>query len=137
MNSTLTIVIAVLSSSVVAAIISAVMQKKNEKEQRIFNAKLDAYKEFATHLESRFTTLTDSGRNPELTTLMEISAKCLLVSSEELNKELKHFFSFVDQLNKKCCSPNFDMKKEEPNFLKVWNMTETIEQLMRKDLGSE
>lgn len=135
MNSIITILIAVLSSGAVAAIVSAVMQKRNEKEQRIFNAKLESYKEFIEHLESRFTSLTDMGKNLDLVLLMKISAKCLLVSSEELNKELKYFFSFVDQLNKKCCSQDYDAEKEKPDFVKVWNWAEKIEDLMRKDLG--
>ena len=135
MNSTITIIIATLSSGVVAALVSALMQKRNEKEQRIFNAKVEAYKNFIEHLESRFTTLTDNGKNPDLVTLMKISAPCLLVSNEELNSELKHFFSFVDQLNEKCNSPEYDARKEKPNFVEVWNKAEKIEQLMRKDLG--
>jgi len=41
MSSTATIIIAILSSGVVAALVSALMQKRNEKEQRIFNAKIE------------------------------------------------------------------------------------------------
>lgn len=135
MNSITTIVIAVLSSGVIAALVSAFMQKRNEREQRIFNARFLAYTNFVEHLESRFTTLTDEGKSPDLVTLMKISAPCLLVSSGDLNSELKHFFSFVDHLNKKCNNPDFDLKKEEQSFVEVWNKAEKIEKLMRKDLG--
>lgn len=135
MNSSITIIIAIFSSGAIAALVSAIMQKRNKKEQRIFNAKLDAYTNFIEHLESRFTTLTDNGKNLDLVTLMKISAPCLLVSNSELNNELKLFFSFVDQLNKRCCSSDYDATKEKLNFIEVWNKAEKVEQLMRKDLG--
>jgi len=111
MNSTNTIIIAILSSGAVAALVSALMQKRNEKEQRIFNAKLEAYKEFAAHLGSRFVSLTKSGENLDITTLAEVSARCLLVSNEALNKELKAFLAYVSEVYKRCSAPDYDEKK--------------------------
>jgi len=111
MNSTNTIIIAILSSGAVAALVSALMQKRNEKEQRIFNAKLEAYKEFAAHLESRLVSLTKSGENLDITTLAEVSARCLLVSNEALNKELKAFLAYVSEVYKRCSAPDYDEKK--------------------------
>lgn len=54
MGTTLQFIITLLLSGVIAALVSAVMQKRNEKESRLFNEKLEAYKEFAAHLESKF-----------------------------------------------------------------------------------
>lgn len=131
--------ITVLSSGVIAAIISgvvsAVMQKRNEKESRLFNAKLEAYKEFASHLESRFVSLTKQGEGLDLATLGEASAKCLLVSSSDLNKELKVFLVYVNDIYQKCCSPDYDEEKEEQSFVKLWADGEKIEDMMRRDLG--
>lgn len=47
MGTTLQFIITLILSGVVAALVSAIMQKRNEKESRLFNAKLEAYKEFA------------------------------------------------------------------------------------------
>ena len=131
MNSTITIIIAILSSGVVAALVSTLMQKRNEKEQRIFNAKLEAYKEFAAHLVSRFTSLTKEGKDLDIATLAEISAKCLLVSNKALNKELKAFIAYVSGVYKKCS----DNKEENSDFEKLWKDADKIEDLMRNDLG--
>ena len=135
MNSTTTIIIAILSSGVVAALVSALMQKQNEKEQRIFNAKLDAYKEFVAHLESRFVSLTKDGKNLDITTLAEVSAKCLLVANSALNKELKAFLVHVSEVYKKCSAPDYDENKESDMFDKLWKDADEIEDLMRSDLG--
>jgi len=135
MNPTITIIIAILSSGVVAAVVSALMQKRNEKEQRIFNAKLEAYREFAAHLESRFVSLTKSGGNLDITTLAEIGAKCLLVSNSALNKELKAFLVYVSEVYKRCSASNYDAKNEGEMFDKLWNDADKIEDLMREDLG--
>ena len=139
MSKTFQFLIILLSSSVVAAIVSgviiAVMQKRNEKESRLFNAKLEAYKEFAAHLESRFVSLTKDGKNLDITVLAEISAKCLLVSNFILNKELKAFLVYVSEVYKRCCSPDYDEKSEGDMFDKLWSDADKIEDLMRSDLG--
>ncbi len=135
MNSTTTIIIAILSSGVVATVVSALMQKRNEKEQRIFNAKLEAYREFSAHLVSRFTSLTKEGKDLTITTLAEISAKCLLVSSRPLNKELKSFLAYVSEVYKRCSAPGYDEKNEGDMFDKLWKDADKIEDLMREDLG--
>ncbi len=135
MNSTTTIIIAILSSGVVAALVSALMQKRNEKEQRIFNAKLEAYREFAAHLVSRFTSLTKEGKNLDIATIAEVSAQCLLVSNPILNKELKTFLVYVSEVYKKCSSLNYDENNSGPMFDKLWNDADKIEDLMREDLG--
>ena len=130
MDTTSQFVLILLSSSVIAAIVSgvitAMMQKRNEKEQRIFNAKLDAYKEFATHLVSRFTSLTREGKDLNISILAETSAKCLLVSSEPLNKELKTFLVHVDKTYN---------EGKNADFKKLWEDADKIENLMREDLG--
>ena len=107
------------------------MQKRNEKESRLFNAKLDAYKEFSTHLVSRFTSLTKRGENLDITILAEISAKCLLVSNDILNKELKSFLAYVSEVYKKCLNNT----EKDSNFEKLWSDADKIEDLMRRDLG--
>lgn len=135
MNAIITIIIAILSSGFIAAIVAALVQKRNEKESRLFNAKLEVYKEFAAHLESRFVSLTKEGRNLDITTLAEVSAKCLLVSSSNLNKELKTFLAYVSEVYKKCLLPDYDEKNAEPMFDKLWSDADKIEDLMRKDLG--
>lgn len=139
MNTTLQFLIILLSSGAVAAMVSgvitAVMQKRNEKESRLFNAKLEAYKEFAAHLESRFVSLTKSGGNLNIVTLSEVSAKCLLVSDPILNKELKAFLAYVSEVYKRCCQSNYDEKNERSMFDKLWNDADKIEDLMREDLG--
>lgn len=135
MNSITTIIIAVLSSGVIAAIVSTLMQKQNEKESRLFNAKLEAYKEFAAHLESRFVSLTKNGKNLDITTLAEVSAKCLLVSNPFVNKELKAFLVYVSEVYKRCFSPDYDEKNEGHLFDKLWSDADRIENLMREDLG--
>ncbi len=135
MNSITTIIIAILSSGFIAAVVSALMQKRNEKEQRIFNAKLEAYKEFAAHLESKFVSLTKEGENLDITTLAEVSAKCLLVSNDILNKELKDFLVYVSEVYKRCSASDYDESKESEMFDKLWNDADKIEGLMRKDLG--
>jgi len=128
-----------LSSSVIAALVSgivtAVMQKRNEKESRLFNAKLDAYKEFAAHLESRFVSLTKKGKNLDIATLTEISAKCLLISSPTLNRELKTFLTYVSDIYKKLSAPGYAKEKEDDDFEKLWQDADRIEDLMRQDLG--
>lgn len=129
------VVVTVLLSGVVAAIVSAFMQKHNEKEQRIFNARLEAYKEFAAHLESRFVSLTKDGKNLDITTLAEISSKCLLVSNSNLNKELKAFLAYVSEIYKKSLLPDYDEKNTGSMFEKLWNDADKVEDLMRKDLG--
>lgn len=138
MNTTLQFLIILLSSSVMAAIVSgvttAVMQKRNERESRLFNAKLEAYKEFAAHLESRFVSLTKNRENLDITTLAEVSAKCLLVSSSNLNKELKAFLAYVSEVYKRCSSPDYDESKESEMFDKLWDDADRIEDLMREDL---
>lgn len=128
-------VITLLLSCVVAALVSAIMQKRNEKESRLFNAKLEAYKEFAAHLESRFVSLTKDGKNLDITTLAEVSAKCLLVSSSPVNKELKAFLVYVSEVYKRCSSPDYDEKKEGDMFDKLWKDADRIADLMRKVLG--
>lgn len=135
MNSITTIIIVILSSGVVAAIISALMQKRNEKEQRIFNAKLEAYKEFAAHLESKFVSLVKEGKNLDITTLAEVSAKCLLVSNSLVNKELKAFLVYVSEVYKRCSASDYDENKESEMFDKLWNDADKIESLMRENLG--
>lgn len=139
MDTTLQFLIILLSSGVIAAIVSgvitAVMQKRNEKESRLFNAKLEAYKDFATHLESRFVSLTKSGKNLDIATLAEVSAKCLLVSNPIVNKELKAFLAYVSEVYKRCLSSDYDEKKENSMFDKLWKDADYIENLMRKDLG--
>src|SRR3989344_1155716 len=135
MDTTSQFVLILLSSSVIAAIVSgvitAMMQKRNERESRLFNAKLEAYKEFATHLESRFASLMKDGRDLTITTLAEVSAKCLLVSSESLNKELKSFLAYVNEIFKKCCNNT----EKDSDFEKIWRDADKIENLMREDLG--
>jgi multidrug efflux pump subunit AcrB len=131
MNSITTIIISILSSSVVATVMSAFMQKRNEKEQRIFNAKLEAYREFAAHLESRFISLVKHGQSLDITVLAEVSAKCLLVSSSDLNKKLKVFLTYVSEVYKKCSDNN----EKEFDFKKLWENADEIEGLMREDLG--
>lgn len=108
MSMTLQFVSTLFLSGAVAALVSAIMQKRNEKESRLFNAKLEAYKEFAAHLESRFVSLTKSGKNLDITILAEVSARCLLVSSSSLNKELKAFLVYVSKVYKRCSSPDYD-----------------------------
>ena len=135
MNATLQFLITLLFSGFVAAIISAVMQKRNEKESRLFNAKLDAYKEFAEHLESRFVSLLKYEEKLDITTLAQVSAKCLLVSSSSINKELKSFLAYVSELYQKCSAPDYNDKNEESSFEKVWRDADKIENLMREDLG--
>ena len=139
MNTTSQFVLILLSSSVIAAIVSgvitAMMQKRNERESRLFNAKLEAYKEFAAHLLSRFNSLTKSGKNLDITTLAEVSAKCLLVSNPILNKELKTFLVYVSEVYKRCSSSDYNEKNEEYIFDKLWNDADRIENLMREDLG--
>ena len=134
MSTTSQFIITLLLSGVIAAIVSAIMQKRNEKESRLFNAKLEAYKEFAAHLESRFVSLTKDGKNLDITTLAEVSAKCLLVSNEALNKELKAFLVYVSEVYKKCCLPDYDENNSGPMFDKLWNDADKIEDLMREDL---
>lgn len=131
MNSITTIIIAVLSSGLIAAIVSAFMQKRNEKEQRIFNAKLEAYKDFAAHLESSFVTILKSGGKLDFPTLAEISAKCLLVSNRDLNDKLKSFINFSSELYEKCCHD----KEKDSEFDKLRKDRDEIENLMREDLG--
>ena len=128
-------IITLLLSGVIAALVSAVMQKRNEKESRLFNAKLEAYKEFAAHLESRFVSLTKDGKNLDITTLAEVSAKCLLVSNPIVNKELKAFLVYVSEVYKRCCAPDYDKNKETNMFDKLWGDADRIENLMREDLG--
>jgi hypothetical protein len=135
MNTTLQFIITLLLSGIVAALVSAVMQKRNEKESRLFNAKLEAYKEFAAHLESRFVSLTKRGENLDITALAEISAKCLLVSNSILNKELKAFLVHVSEVYKRCSAVDYDENKETDMFDKLWNDADKIENLMREDLG--
>lgn len=138
MNTTSQFVLILLSSSVIAAIVSgvitAIMQKRNERESRLFNAKLESYKEFASHLLSRFISLTKSGESLDIATLAEVSAKCLLVSNPILNKELKAFLVYVSEVYKKCSSPDYDKKKDDYIFDKLWDDADRIEDLMRKDL---
>src|SRR3989344_9019763 len=135
MNTISQFIITLLLSGVVAALVSTIMQKRNEKESRLFSAKLEAYKEFAAHLESRFVSLTKDGKNLDITTLAEISAKCLLVSNEALNKELKAFLVHVSEVYKKCSSPDYDENNSGPMFDKLWKDADKIEDLMRQDLG--
>lgn len=134
MNTTLQFLVILLSSGVVAAITAATMQKRNEKESRLFNAKLEAYKEFAAHLESRFVSLTKEGKSLDITTLAEASAKCLLVSDPNVNKELKAFLVYVSEVYKRCCAPDYDEDKESEMFDKLWSDADKIEDLMRQDL---
>ena len=139
MNTIFLFLIILLSSGVVAAVVSrvitAVMQKQNEKESRLFNAKLEAYKEFAAHLESKFVSLTKRGKNLDITTLAEVSAKCLLISNSILNKELKTFLVYVSEVYKRCSSLDYDEKNEGYLFDKLWDDANKIENLMREDLG--
>ena len=135
MNTISQFIITLLLSGVVAALVSTIMQKRNEKESRLFSAKLEAYKEFAAHLESRFVSLTKDGKNLDITTLAEISAKCLLVSNKALNKELKAFLVYVSEVYKRCCVPDYDAKNEGDMFDKLWKDADKIEDLMRNDLG--
>lgn len=135
MNTTLQFLVILLSSGFVAAITAAVMQKKNEKESRIFNAKLEAYEEFSGHLISRFTSLTRQSKKLDIMTLAEVSAKCLLVSNSPLNKELKAFLVYVSEVYKRCSASDYDKDKGADMFDKLWKDADKIENLMRKDLG--
>lgn len=139
MDSTTQFLITLLSSSAIAAVISgvviAVMQKRNERESRLFNAKLEAYKEFVAHLESKFITLVDDGKTLDVGTLGQISAKCLLVSNAALNAELKKFLAYVADVYKKCSEPDFDVESEKPLFIKLVADADKVGQLMRDDLG--
>lgn len=135
MSTTLQFIIVLLSSSVIAALVSVSMQKRNEKETRLFNAKLEAYKEFVAHLESRFVSITKGGRSLDISTLAEISAKCLLVYSSVLNRELKAFLVYVSEVYKRCSAPDYNKNKETDMFNKLWSDAENIESLMREDLG--
>src|SRR3989344_8012765 len=108
MNTSLQFIIVLLSSGAVAALVSAVMQKRNEKESRLFNAKLEAYKDFCSHLQSRFVTLTRTGKDLDIPTLREESSKCLLVCNVELNEELKEFLRYVNKVYERTCSDDYD-----------------------------
>src|SRR3989344_4715957 len=134
MDTTYQFVLILLSSSVIAAmvsgIITAVMQKRNEKESRLFSAKLEAYREFATHLETRFTSLTRQGKDLDILTLAEASAKCLLVSSPSINKELKSFLVYVSRIYEKCSAPNYKEENEKSSFDRLWSDADKIEDLM-------
>lgn len=118
------------------ATVTALMNKRNEKEQRIFNARLDAYKEFAAHLESRFVSLTRDRKDLDIITLAEASAECLLVSSSSLNKELKAFLVYVSEVYKKSLALD-KTNNNKPMFDKLWSDADRIENLMREDLGFE
>ncbi|MEW5805588.1 MAG: hypothetical protein AB1721_02605 [Patescibacteria group bacterium] len=130
MNTATQFLIILLSSGVVAAVTAAVMQKRNEKESRLFNAKLEAYKEFAAHLESKFVSLAREGKNLDITTLTEVSAKCLLVSNSNVNRELRAFLVYVSEVYQKCLYNT----EQDSDFKKLWRDADKIEGLMRQDL---
>lgn len=71
----------------------------------------------------------------DITTLAEVSAKCLLVSSPIVNKELKAFLIYVSEVYKRCCAPDYDKDTEANMFNKLWEDADRIENLMWEDLG--
>ncbi len=130
----ITALIVLLGSSVVAAIVSIVVNKWSEKESRIFNAKLDAYRDFSKHLQSRFMTLIDDKDRLDLTNLHKVASSSLLVANTEVSNELKKYLSFISNLFQKCCSEDYDVEKELKSFEKAWEWGDKIVDLMRKDL---
>jgi len=130
----ITALIVLLGSSVVAAVVSIVVNKWSEKESRIFNAKLDAYRDFSEHLQSRFMTLIDDKDRLGLTNLHKVASSSLLVANTEVSNELKKYLSFISNLFQKCCSEDYDAEKELKSFEKAWEWGDKIVDLMRKDL---
>ena len=131
----ITVLIALLGSGVVAAAVSIVVNKWSEKESRIFNAKLDAYRDFSEHLQSRFMTLIDDKHKLDLANLRKTASNSLLVANTEVSDELKDYLSFISDLFQKCCSEDYDEAKELKSFEKVWRWGDKIVDLMRKDLN--
>ena len=124
--------ITILSSGAIAAIVSTVLQKKNEEETRKFQAKLEAYKTFIGYLESIYTELEHKEINTF--TLNKISSGSLLVSDEEINKRVKEFNSIVNKAHLEFSGGRY---KEAWDIMKneAFPLADKIEELMRTDLG--
>lgn len=135
MNSITTIVLAVLSSGLVAAVVAAVMEKRNEKESRIFNAKLTAYQEFAEHIQNKFVAVANAGEPLTLPTLRKLAARSLLVAGPTLHDNLVEYLGYVDSVYRKSLAEDFDNEKERRLFVKIWEDGDDIIALMRTDLG--
>lgn len=134
MEPILTILLSGFFGGVIATVVSALLSKKNEKETRLFNVKLEAYKEFVSHIQNRFISFLGHKGNLYLHTLLEAAARCLLVSGPTLNKELRQYLVFVDNLYRKCESADSNLDTEE-EFAELWRKGDLITELMRKDLG--
>ncbi len=125
-------IIIILSSGFVAAMVSATMQKKNERETRIFNAKLEAYKDFISHVKGCYRSFSFKEKDMSIFRIAEISAYIFLVSNDEINEKVKEFNSLIRkayEIHEKGKSPGKIVKE------KIFPLGEEIEKLMRKDLG--
>lgn len=123
------IIFAVIFGGVGGAIISTILQKRSEKESRIFNAKLAAYAEFTKHLQNFYgKKLKSAIHSPDLDS---ISSECLLVGAPEINSKIKAFnIMLVELMDKR--------KSKAQQGIVIENIVELrdqIESLMREDLG--
>ena len=130
----LSFIITILSSGGISAIVTLVIQKNNEKESRLFNAKMEAYKNFIGHLQSFYTEFWDEEKVSTSYYLDKISSLVILLGSEEIVEKLKQLNIFIASANSKWKTGKKDESKE---FVKanVHPLKLEIEKLMREDLG--
>ncbi|MBA7713799.1 hypothetical protein ES703_122809 [subsurface metagenome] len=129
------LITALIGGGAIAALVSAVMQKKNEKETRVFNAKLKAYEKFIGHLKDCYTRIEKEEKDLDIAKLDEISSIVLLVGSDEINIKVKKFNTSIAE-----AYAQLKKEKNEKGALKTLKeksipLSDEIEELMRKDLG--
>lgn len=135
METITTILISFFSGGIAAALVSVLTNKWSERETRLFNAKLEAYRDFIDHVQDRFLSLLNDRGDLRLTTLLKSASKCLLVSRTELAVELKTYLVLVSDLYEKSGNEKRNKAEDEKLFDELWARSDEIAELMRKDLG--
>jgi len=141
-------IITILSSGAIAALVSGIWHHKSEKEKRIFNTKFKIYSEIISHIKTGYSSILTfkEGKVP-IVRFEKVSAKCMLVATNEINKKLKKFNKQIDDIveeMKKLRKVMTTYKKFKENiqsgslgkeFTKARLLMLEIEDLMREDLG--
>ena len=121
-------IILLFSSGVVATVVSAIvttlLQKKSEKESRIFNAKMEAYKNFIGCLRSYH----ELENIDDILKIRKISAPVILVCTAEIKEKVEKFDYAL------CGLYQSKRTVSEEKIRHVTDLGEVITTLMRDDL---
>jgi ribosomal protein L18E len=137
----ISLITALLSGGVVAALVSAHFRQKEAREAQIFATKFDTYKKFASDLLSAYGELTNEYWKsrlengvfsyPNADALNARSAKILLVATSEIFQKIKEFNELASQSTIDRWFADNSVKKYKNIYSKIYSKM-SIEEIHRK-----